>query len=193
MDEQQFNSYWETWYPDCQPVPHWLRDCYANRWLRIHTLPQSKRYPDNNLDYEIILSRHNAVLGELANRDEKLALLSTNYSENPAPSLGDTKLGNKDAGRCWRTIPMHDEADEEHPNYWHIHISLHSWLPHTFDSILRLVANNTVANVMLLSTENHWIYHPYDGGGDIIVVSEKQQQQLHDRFRHWLSSRDDGL
>jgi hypothetical protein len=36
-----------------------------DRWVRFHSLPESKRYPDSQAEYAIELDRHYTVLSEL--------------------------------------------------------------------------------------------------------------------------------
>jgi hypothetical protein len=38
-----------------------------------------------------------------------------------------------------------------------------------------------------------WLYHPYDGGMDVIAPSTTERDALRDRHRGWLSARLDGL
>ena len=41
------------------PISHWMRD--SPGWLRIHSLPGSKRYPESDAEYAEMVRRHNAV------------------------------------------------------------------------------------------------------------------------------------
>jgi len=72
-------------------------------------------------------------------------------------------------------------------------MSQHSWQPGIFDAMLRLVADNTVANMMIADPQLDWIFHPYDGGADVILPSEDRRDSLKSQFRNWLSARSDGL
>ena len=194
MDSLQFNSYWDSHYPECEPIPYWLREIYSERWFRIHALPESKRYPDNELEYETILVRHNALLGELARPDEELIFVSATYSETPEYVLGSVALSAEDRGGWWRTVPVHElENDFENPNYWHFFANPKPWQPRTLDPLLRPIADNSIANCLLVSHESHWIYHPYDGGADIIVQCQSHRDQLQQKFSGWLSSHPDGV
>ena len=38
-----------------------------------------------------------------------------------------------------------------------------------------------------------WLFHPYDGGMDVIAPSVQQRDHLAARFRTWSSDRPDGL
>ncbi|MFJ9372236.1 hypothetical protein [Streptomyces sp. NPDC101455] len=46
------------------PVAHTFRSTYADRWVRFHSLPGSKRYPEYEDGYAIVRHRHNSFLDE---------------------------------------------------------------------------------------------------------------------------------
>src|SRR6266542_757858 len=71
---------WERQRP---PVADWLRVHYAERWVRFHSLPGSKRYADNAGEYLVILDRHNTVLDELA-PGESLTVITCDWSAQDA-------------------------------------------------------------------------------------------------------------
>lgn len=51
----------------------------------------------------------------------------------------------------WHTIAKHEiDNDAEHPNFWHSFSACYRWTPQVFDSLLRLVADDIVANTMIL-------------------------------------------
>lgn len=41
---------WTTYFSELAPVGHVLRKALPDRWLRVHSLPQSKRYPESDVD-----------------------------------------------------------------------------------------------------------------------------------------------
>jgi hypothetical protein len=42
------------------PVSLIMRKAISDFWFRIHSLPESKRYPENEADWEILFERHRA-------------------------------------------------------------------------------------------------------------------------------------
>jgi hypothetical protein len=46
------------------------------------------------------------------------------------------------------------------------------------DRLLRLVADHVTSDVIITNSELNWLYHPYDGGADIIANSAAQRDQL---------------
>src|SRR5688572_12438686 len=118
---------WDRRFPNCEPIGHHLRVAFADRWVRFHSLPDSKRYPEDETEYAELLARHNVVLGELAGPGNRVVLLTTGYSETSHPVRPDPELSEIDPGAVpWRTIAMH-EADEAFgdPSYWHVLASPH--------------------------------------------------------------------
>lgn len=48
---------WEQRWPDCPPLAHELKSSYEDRWVRFHSLPESKRYAETEDEYEVLLGR----------------------------------------------------------------------------------------------------------------------------------------
>jgi hypothetical protein len=186
---------WDRWYPNCEPVGHHLRVAFPDRWVRLHSLPGSNRYPEDGVEYDEVLARHNLVLGELIRPGGQVVLLTTGYSESPVPTRSYADLAILDPGATpWRTVAMH-HADEgfTEPCYWHLFASTREWWPGEFDAIVGLVADAVVANVLVVAPDCRWVVHPYDGGMDVITESPEVRGRLRARYRAWLSARPDGL
>ena len=81
MDADRILTNWQQSFPGCEPVAHHLRVAFPDRWVRFHSLPHSKRYPEDEAEYAMVLERHNRVLGELVQNGEIIALLTTDYSD----------------------------------------------------------------------------------------------------------------
>lgn len=188
-------SDWQQQFPECEPVAHWLRTALPDRWVRFHSLPGSKRYPEDESEYATVLDRHNHILGELIGSEQKVVLLTTEYSESPQPAQLQSELRTLilDA-RPWRTVAMHMmDRDFDAPNYWHVFASVWEWQAGLFDPIIRLVADEVASNVMLVSPDCRWLVHPYDGGMDVIAESSVARHRLKLAHSDWLSQKQDGL
>lgn len=89
---------------------------------------------------------------------------------------------------------MHElEKDVSEPNYWHLFASEWAWRPGIFDDLLRLVADDVVADVMLVFDVAGCIYHPYDGGADVVMRSAASRDEIKTLHKSWLSTREEGL
>jgi hypothetical protein len=186
---------WDRCFPNCEPIGHHMRAAFPERWVRFHSLPRSKRYPEDEAEYAEVLARHNTILGELAPPGSQVVLVTTGYSESPEPSrsYAEVVAFNPDAVP-WRTVAMHRvEEGFDEPSYWHLFASAWEWQPSAFHSLVRLVANDEVANILVVSPECRWVLHPYDGGMDVITESREVRRLLRDKYAAWLSARADGL
>ena len=74
---------WSMSFPDCEPLAHQLRSVFADRWVRFHSLPESKRYPESEAEYGVVMRRHNAVLGALHQPGFSMVLLTTETAWEP--------------------------------------------------------------------------------------------------------------
>lgn len=66
----ELTDLWERLWPGAEPLGHVLRVEYADRWVRVHSLPESKRYADSAAEYDEILRRHRTILRELHGSDD---------------------------------------------------------------------------------------------------------------------------
>jgi hypothetical protein len=186
---------WQRCFPNCEPIGHHLRVAFPDRWVRFHSLPGSKRYPENEAEYAEALTRHNAILGELTRSCSKVVLVTTGYSASEEPSRYYPAVIAFDPGAVpWRTVAMHRlDEDFADPSYWHLFASAWEWRPGVFDPIFRLIADDIVANVLIVAPDCRWVLHPYDGGMDVIAGSAEARQLLRAKHVAWLSPRADGL
>jgi hypothetical protein len=77
MNKEEFNKFWNTNFPRVNTINFQLRDNLKDKWVRIHNLPKLKRYPENDLEKQIILNRQNTIITDLIGEDNKFLLLIT--------------------------------------------------------------------------------------------------------------------
>jgi len=185
---------WDEQFPNCEPVAHWLRIAFPDRWVRFHSLPGSKRYPEDESEYATVLHRHNCILGELTGSEQSVVLLATEYSESPNPVHLQAELQTLAPDAIpWRSVPMHElDGDFADPSFWHVFASAWEWHPGLFDPIVRLVADAIAVNIMIVNPDCRWLLHPYDGGMDVIAESSGARDCLKLSHADWLSPRPDG-
>jgi hypothetical protein len=182
---------WNKFYKSCHPIGYPLREAFPERWVRFHSLPQSKRYPVNEDEYQELLARHNAVLSYLATPGESVVLVTTGYTKSPIPTRTYEQLFVLDPrAKYWRSL---NESEDDSLSYWHFFTSLWDYVESQFDDLIRLVADDIVSNVLIVSFDCRWIIHPYDGGMDVILESTNARNELRNQFELWLSARPDGM
>jgi len=192
VDTDVLTKLWDQRWPGCSKVPYELRAA-RDRWVRFHTLPDSKRYTDAEAEYEIILHRHNEVLTELAIQPA-LIVVTSGYSEHPRPQdpgRSPETIAAQPGASYWTSVCLDDEPGFE--SWIHLYASQRVWSVGCLNPLLRLVADNVIANVLLADLSLRWLYHPYDGGMDVILPSSTERDALRDRHRDWLSTQPSGL
>jgi len=112
------NDFWESSFHGGAPIAHELKNIFTNRWVRFHSLPESKRYPTRESEYNEILSRYNQVISDLCNDNHPVYIVMPAYSDKiEHPELGEEVKDLLENPVYWQSVPMHDpdEDIEFHP------------------------------------------------------------------------------
>jgi hypothetical protein len=64
-DGKDFLENWQRAYPETPPINYLFKSRLPKRWARIHSLPDAKRYPESNAEWDVLLKRQNAVIDYL--------------------------------------------------------------------------------------------------------------------------------
>ncbi len=189
----ELGAFWSAEYQKTLPIADDLKAHYPERWIRIHTLPGSKRWPATEEEYEIILDRHNSVLHYLAAGRSQLYLVTAEYTQamNASRSI-ETLLRVDPHAQLWQAVSM-SQIDPDDTGYWQLYSSEWTWRQGVFDDILRLVADDQLRGVMIVSTAGRWIYHPYDGGADILMSIPSERAKIAREYEEWVSKHPEGL
>jgi hypothetical protein len=187
VPDDQLSMLWRQQWPHCPPLAHTLKHVYRDRWVRFHSLPESKRYPEDDAEYDIVLHRYNTVLDELFHAQEVL-IVTTDSSNDPEPPPAPPDA------RHWTSIrTTEDESDPDFINYDHLYVRHAHWQSGLIDDLLRAVADYAVNTVMVASPSFDRIHHPYDGGADVLLPTSDERDALKRRYSDWLSSNPQGL
>lgn len=193
MTKEEFNSYWKYKYPDAFPINHELKLIYPDRWFRIHSLPESKRYAENDSEYQIILHRQNTLINDLLGYNTEIiisfGLYMDDLSNDNYKELTDFGVFDK-----VQSISLHKERPKEYEDemYYDIYIKGDQWEMNSKNELLKAIADDEI-RAMLICPSNDCIIAPYDGGVDIIVYSTEKRDELKLKYKDWLSEREDGL
>jgi len=183
---------WNASFGTCSPIGSQLRQAFADRWVRFHCFPASKRYPDTPEEIQTALHRYDAVLGELAASIQRVALVTAGYSNSDQPTRSYPILEGLDSHAVpWRTARNSDAAEEA--TFWHFYVSTHAWRPASLTPLLRAVISDELANLLVVAEDSSWVFCPYPGGMDVIVASARDRDALASRHPDWLSIAVDGL
>ncbi|BCJ76461.1 hypothetical protein CS0771_60050 [Catellatospora sp. IY07-71] len=190
---QALTDLWEQQWPECPPMAYLLRSRYPDRWVRFHSLPGSKRYPDNEDEYGTVLDRHYTVLDQLG-AGPLVLVITTEWTdtEELTPQRWPRRAEVAPRAHHWRTF-VEDPEDPEYRTFHQLYVEALQWTPQCIDGLLRAVADDELANVMVAPLDLHWLYHPYDGGADVVLPAREQRDELKHRYRDWLSDHPSGL
>jgi hypothetical protein len=193
MDEE-IKLYWDEHFPGCPPVGYLFKQRFPDLWFRIHTLQESKRYPNNWDEYQEIFRRHNTLCSDLFSKSESIYLLLTQGSVTKkviSPKYIDRNIFSI---RHMTSISTQEiEAEDDSQYFFHIWSFNFHWEYGFLDELFKKVANEEIRNLILIDTHSHRLYYPYDGGADIICASSVERDSYEIKYRTWLPDRQDGL
>lgn len=184
---KEAKDWWQSHYGSATPIAHILRHQIPDRWFRIHSLPESKRYAETPDEYLVLFTRHNTIATEILGSLSRCLLLVGRYTEHPELNIhSQSLLKLKDAN-----FTLFDAVEE--PDLISIWCAPITWATGRFDDIIKAVADNQDANILFASLETGEAYAPYDGGADLFLGSTVRRDELKQRYNRWLSKHPQGL
>jgi hypothetical protein len=197
MTPEEFNKFWTLTYPATPPIQYLFRHNYADKWFRIHSLPQSKRYANSKQEWDILLARHNEIITDIIGDDEKVLLVTGDYNFN-APleihithqdpifkSFSFTRANDIDLYELSRD--EYGQGEVYRPAFAEIR-----WRPRQYDVLLKAIADDEL-QAFFVSPASKRIAAPYDGGIDFILNDTKTRDIFKEKYNEWLSERQDGM
>ncbi|MFJ6321971.1 MULTISPECIES: hypothetical protein [unclassified Rhizobium] len=180
--KQDFEREWASFYANRRPLGWLLRSDQSLAWVRFHSLPNSKRYPENKAEKDIILSRAHSLANETLGADASCWQIECR-KEEVNPPYWDVVV----SGTAAKTFADDDETR------WCASVLETRWRQGTLDYILLAIANDKTGPTMWMDRKTGRIFAPYDGGFDLLVSSPEEVKQLRIRFGDWLSDHPEGL
>lgn len=161
MTVKEFEKFWEFNYRDCPMIGYLLRKSFHDRWFRIHSLPESRRYPKNKKHWNIILRRHNKIITDIVGSESKVILITGSYyihensifldeHQNFFKPYNLIEIGNVDLHKL---DPVnYDSGQIFKPLFTEV-----IWNANEYDSILTAVAEDEI-RFILISPDKNAIY-----------------------------------
>jgi hypothetical protein len=180
MNRIQIKNYWQQNFPLCPPINYLFKIFYTDRWLRIHSLPSSKRYADTAAEWKILFETQNQILNDVFTENEEIIIFTGVYS-NSKITFEENNLGDNAALKQFEFQPL-DKIDlyamtkdycEEDTFYTPYFTSI-IYKSNTYNELLKSIANDEI-RAFFLNTKTNTIVAPYDGGIDIIFTNEYQR------------------
>lgn len=197
MTKEEFKQQWALHFPLTAPISYLFKHFYPERWFRIHSLPASKRYAENNAEWEILLARQNEIITDLLGADTSILLVKGEYQGDDHSSVHQTdeeavfkpytftRLDNIDLHKL--DPNQYDESTIYSPAF-----TTTVWKPNYQNKLLREIASDNV-RAFFVSFEKNILVAPYDGGIDFVVKDTATKEFFKNKYRPWLSEREDGL
>jgi hypothetical protein len=174
-----------------------FRSELSSRWFRVHSLPDSKRYAEDVLEWKILLTRHNDILDDLFERGEDLYLVAASYEHDECEELHP--FNEVQSLKSLNMIPFEAiDLNRIDPECWDIGsrlvpmVTVISWGKEKFNEIIKDVANDN-SRVFFFSPTKNRIVAPYDGGIDIILEDEKAKDFYRSKYHRWTPKNEAGL
>ena len=201
MDQiDNFKKQWLHHYPDSPPVSHWFKWAYPDKWFRIHSLPKSKCYPENDREWKMLFKRQNEIITDLFGYGAEVYLVSSdadwgfkaliNLHNGEGEAYSFIHVGEIDLYKInmeyYKDTYMFD-SHKFKPIFAEV-----IWKQHLHDNLLKEIANGN-AEAFFVSFDKAVIAAPYDGGVDIIVKYDKTKELYKNKYKKWLSRSENGL
>jgi hypothetical protein len=174
---ETFLEAWQRDYPVMPPIGYLFKHHLPKRWIRIHSLPNAQRYPNGKADWDVLLSRQNAVIDYLVPQDTPVQWV-WNWIRRDThihQSFSPVALGMFSAGE--------GEAECE------CHLLDDVWRTGEADVFLTMIADESMRAFIIAPD---CLIAPYDGGMDIILKDPYTAHAFKRHFADWLSPRADG-
>jgi hypothetical protein len=202
MKHDDFMNNWKQHFGNVPLISFCFRTQLASRWMRIHSLPEAKRYPDTSEEWNTLLLRQNTlllkILGSKNDDEARFYLVCGEYAleKNAQNSFDEAKtetLETRDftpleAIDLFQNFPQIFAEGQIMIPKW----SEMTWKPHQFDKVLKETARGEI-KPFFVSFATASICAPYEGGMDCILATENDRENCKVEFQSWLSPFSSGL
>jgi hypothetical protein len=182
MSESTYKR-WTVAHPSAEPHGASLRAALPDRWLRIHSLPNGKRYPDTLDEEAVVVRRHRAAIERVFGRQKILVFFSAWPDQDPEVRHGfDPFERYVIPPGAWSDTPRIVEVAGPVPSH-----------DARLNQLIVDIAHDEMAGVLLASDDLSALVGLYDGGADLFFRDVESRDNAAEAFREWTSARPDGL
>jgi len=191
MLKEEFNHFWKSNFKETIPLNFTFRTTYSKRWLRIHSLPNSKRYAENEIELKTVLERQNSVISNSFSENEEIYIVKSEfYVSNIKDDDFHEDLNFEEVDIV--NLKSYFVGEYDSDDKLSIQVFKTKWKRNYFNNLLVDIAND-VYMIFFVSLNKPIIFAPYDGGMDIVYQDENQRNNYTIKYKDYLSERNDGL
>jgi hypothetical protein len=190
MTKLEMEKFWQTIYPLCPPINHLFKIFYTDRWLRIHSQPDSKRYAETDDEWETLLNTQNNILDDVFNDNEKFYLFTGSLSSNTFNIVEGSEIKHQCLQNfkfsAMELVDLHAVTKEYYAEdifYTPVFTAL-QYTSKGYNNILKSIANDEL-RVFFLNPKTKTIFAPYNGGVDIIYANTEIKNEYKLKYNHF--------
>lgn len=196
MTVQTIAEAWHSSFGPALPAGYLCRTTLPDRWMRIHSLPESKRYPDTEAERDEVLRRQNAAACYALCEGAECILFITQYGESrhwPDYYVEGSRY-TREFLALNRFSPEYVQSyDEGQDGPMQFFATRQHWHTGAFDELILMCANGTAGPYLFANIDRRTAYAPYDGGADLFFPASDAAVEARREFSDWLSKIDSGL
>lgn len=189
-----FKADWDRFYPGCNPVAHQMRGAPLN-WIRFHSLPESKRYPETDEERSLLLARQFTLADEVIGHGASCWMIQNCWPTQPdeicdTEDFWPSETFGLQPSFLYEFDPDDPEADDRP---WTARAGTVAWHGERFAKVLSEVAEDRLHYILWMSRRTGAVFAPYDGGVDLFLPSDAEVERLRATYHGWLSKHPLGL
>ena len=189
MSKEEFHKLWTLIFPNTIPISYLFKYDYSDSWFRIHSLPESKRYAEDDNEWKILLTRQNKIITDLFGVRTNVLIVKGDFN------LSDEEEVFKDYSfSMLDNIDLHelDSDDYDKGQIYQQSFAETIWIPNQHDKLLRAIAVD-ITRAFFLSFDKKIIAAPYDGGVDFVLKNSLIRDFYKNKYNQWLSKNESGF
>jgi hypothetical protein len=199
-----FEALWKRFYPQVPPVSTMMRKADVPSWVRFHSLPESQRYPDNQLQMQVVLARQNTLAAEVLGIGAPCWLSQSWWVPPPDMAEPDEEeywvRREYNLSLAFRFVQKF-EFDPAFPrevdgpdNEFDAYAVRTAWTKGAFDKLLSSIASEMFSPpTVWISETTGAVFAPYDGGVDLFLPNAAMVDHLRRKHSDWLPGNPEGL
>lgn len=196
MTKEEFKKVWSLTYNKSLPISNLFKIDFKEKWFRIHSLPNSKRYAESDGDWNILLTRQNQIINDLFTDNEKIFIVTGEYNWGERTKF---ITGEEDVFKPYNFVRIDNIAlfeinsdDYDEDDIYRPAFAETTWSIDKHNNLLKAIANDET-RAFFVSFDKNIIVAPYDGGLDLILKDVQTKEKYKEKYKEWLSEREDGL